>query len=476
MSVDLLVVLVVALFVALLMIRVPVAFALGIAGGLGLAALYGFESAGLSIGSIPFAATAKVSLAVIPMFIMMGMFAQTAGIPEQLFRIANVKLRKVPGGLAVATVVACAGFGAVTGSSVATAATMGRLSIGQMLEYGYTKRFAAGVVASAGTLGVMIPPSVILVMYGVVTGESIGALLLAGIVPGLLSAVVFSCYIFLRTVYRPSSVFVEGAARTPMRANRSPVGAVNGRGGADRPGAAAAAVAEPPADLEREQPPLQWRALVWLLLIFGIVMGGIYTGIFTATESGAVGALVVGAIMVWELRKRGLKGVIAGFRRAFTETAATSSMMLAVVIGAALFSGFLVRAGVASRFTNWVSSIDMPPLLLIAALIAVLIPLGTILESFSLLLIAVPLIHPIAVELGFDGVWLGILVVKAIEIGLLTPPIGMNAYVVAGTTRGLTVEDTFRGVFPFLFVELLVTALIFVIPSIALWLPSQMAL
>ena len=467
MTVQLLVACIVALFLVLLIIRIPVAFALAMSGGIGLLALQGFDAASLSVGNVPFASVAKIALAVIPMFIMMGMFAQAAGLPEQLFKIANAKLGKLPGGLAIATVATCAGFGAVTGSSVATAATVGRMSIGQMLKYGYTKPMAAGVVAAAGTLGVMIPPSVILVLYGVVTGESIGALLLAGIVPGLLSAVVMGTFILVRAKIYPAGVYTEEALRARLMVPKT----------AGNP--AQTAVRKVPAKLPGGVAPLAdeklpWRGLVWILVIFIVVLGGIYGGVFTATEAGAAGALVAALIMIWELRKTGVRGIIAGFASSFRETASTSSMMLAVVVGAALFTAFLVRAGVVADFTAWVSSLDVPPILLIALLIAALIPLGTVLESFSLILIAAPLIYPVAIELGFDGIWIGILIVKTVEIGLITPPVGMNVYVVAGTTKGLSVEDTFRGVTPFFFVEIFVTTLIFLIPGIALWLPSTM--
>ncbi len=464
MSIDLLVAAVLILFLLLLAMRIPVAFSLGIAGSLGLAALEGFEGASLSVGTVPFASTAKLSLAVIPMFIMMGMLAQKAGLPEQLFRIANAKLSKVPGGLAIATVVACAGFGAVTGSSVAAAATMGRLSISEMLRYGYSKPFAAGVVASAGTLGVMIPPSVILVLYAVVTGESIGALLLAGIVPGIITALCYSVYIYLSATLRPHSVWVTETVRASQKAGVGTAGPTTGA-------SAGTGAVSAPTD---EAGPLPWRALLWITVIFVIVIGGIYSGVYTATESGAVGAIVVAGMLVWELRRRSFKAIVRGVTDAFRETAATSCMMLAVVIGAALFSTFLVRADVASRFTTWAASFDAPPMAIMGLLVLALIPLGMILESFSLLIIAMPLIHPIAIELGFDGVWLGIIAAKTIEVGLLTPPVGMNAYVVAGTTKELTVEDTFRGIAPFLSVETLVLALLFFFPPIVLWLPSLM--
>lgn len=434
---------VVLLLLAALAIRVPVAFALGISGTVGLIMLQGTTSAIGSMGSVPFNSTASLSLAVIPMFVMMGMLAQVAGIPEQLFRIANMRLKRLPGGLAVASVVASAGFGAVTGSSVAAAATMGRLGVTQMIQLGYRRSFAAGVVASAGTLGVLIPPSVILVLYGVVTQESIGKLLLAGLIPGLISALGFSIFIIGRAWARPASVYVDGKAGHDHTTQFS---------SPDRP---------------------KYHHLVWLALVFVVIIGGIYGGVFTATESGAVGVLVLTMVAAWELRKGGIRGIAKGFAQGVRDTASTSGMMLGVVIGASLFSAFLVRSGATAQLTNTLLSTALPPTLLALALILSVVVLGTILESFSLLIIIVPLIYPVITGLGYDGIWLGIVVAKAVEIGLLTPPVGMNAYVVAGSVPGLKVEETFRGIWAFLWVELGLLLLIFFVPEIVLWLPSH---
>ena len=432
------------LFVALA-IRIPVAFALGISGTIGLVLLQGFDGAFVSVGKIPFSSTASLSLAVIPMFVMMGMFAQVAGIPEQLFKIANLGLKKLPGGLAVASVVASAGFGAVTGSSVAAAATMGKLGVAQMVDLGYRRSFAAGVVASAGTLGVLIPPSVILVLYGVVTQESIGKLLLAGVIPGLISAASFSIFVIGKAKFAPDSVYVEGR----LGHERTRTLTV-----ADRP---------------------KYHHLLYLGLVFGIIIGGIYGGVFTATESGAVGVLVLAMVVAWERRRGGISGVLRGYAEGVRDTASTTGMMLAVVIGASLFSAFLVRSGATAKLTKAMISLDVPPAVLALGLILIVVLLGTILESFSLLIIIVPLIYPVITGLGYDGVWLGIVVAKAVEIGLLTPPVGMNAYVVAGSMKGLRVEEVFKGIWPFLWVELGLLLLMFFVPEIVLWLPNRAA-
>lgn len=426
-----------------LAIRIPVAFALGISGSLGLIFLQGVEGAFVSVGKVPFSSTASLSLAVIPMFVMMGMFAQVAGIPEQLFKIANARLKKLPGGLAVASVVASAGFGAVTGSSVAAAATMGKLGVTQMIDLGYRRSFAAGVVASAGTLGVLIPPSVILVLYGVVTQESIGKLLLAGVIPGLISALGFSIFVIGRAWVAPKSVYVEGEAGHARTRHLAIV---------ERP---------------------KYHHLIYLGLVFGIIIGGIYGGVFTATESGAVGVLVLAMVVAWELRKRGFRGIIRGYAEGIRDTASTTGMMLAVIIGASLFSAFLVRSGATAKLTKAMIGLDIPPTVLVLGLVLIIVPLGTILESFSLLIIIVPLIYPVITGLGYDGIWLGIVVAKAVEIGLLTPPVGMNAYVVAGSVRGLRVEEVFKGIWPFLWVEMGLLLLMFFVPEIVLWLPGQ---
>lgn len=460
-----------ALLIILILSKVPIAFSLGLTGVAGLLALHGVRDADSYVSSIPFTSMASVSLAVVPMFIMMGMLASSAGLPESIFRLANKVLRRVPGGLGIATIFAGAGFAAVTGSSIASAATMGKLSIGEMLKFGYSKQFSAGVVATAGTLGVLIPPSVILVFYGIVTGESIGSLLLAGIIPGLLSAVVFAGSILIRAKVSPASIYATQQSVPVATSVSSGTPAIKEVDDGSRATPGGESSTESAA--ETITPWDMTRHTSWLILIFAVVIGGIYSGLFTATESGAIGAVLLCLVLLLEKARYGIKGIAGAFAEALKGTASTSAMMLAIVVGATFFSTFLVASGVTDQFVSWMVSLPIAPTLLMALLIMILVALGTILETLSLILITMPLIYPVAIGLGFDGLWLGIVAAKAIEIGLLTPPVGMNVYVVAGSHRKISVEDGFRGVAPFIVIELLILALLFMFPEIVLFLPHQ---
>lgn len=459
MTSETLVLLVLILFVALLIARVQIAWCLGLSGAVGLYLLSGIDRTESMLATTPFSSTATYLLAVIPMYILMGMFAMQAQLPQQLFTLANRLLRRLPGGLGISTVVGCAGFAAISGSSAAMSAVMSRLTVGEMRRYGYSARFASGIVAGAGTLGALIPPSIILVIFGVVAEVSIGALLIAGIIPGLLSALMYCIYIAFRAR--------ADDALTPEPVSSRVSGEVGP--GVERPAAAGAGAATP-ADGDA---PLPWGALPRAALLVTIVAGGVYAGWYTVVESGAIGAVAAFVMMVWQRRRAGLRGVAVVVRDSLAETAATTSMTFAMLVGASIFSYFLTLSGVPRDFAAWVTGFDLPPSVLMGILLLSLIPLGMMLESMSLLLITVPLIAPVAFELGFDGVWLGILFVKLVEIGMLTPPVGVNVYIVAGTS-GVRAEETFRGVVPFIVMDLMMAALIFFVPAIALWLPSVM--
>lgn len=432
----------VVLLLLLLAAGLPVAFALFAAGALGIWMILGPDTVSSVIGRQPFNTSARFVLVIIPMFIAMGIFAKNGDMAEHAFVIAARWLRRLPGGLAIATVVACAGFAAVSGSSVATVATLGPVASREMEALGYDKVVAAGVVGAAGTLGVLIPPSVALVLFGIITGVSIGKLLIAGIVPGILSALVYAVAIALR------------ARRRPERFG-------------------ATAEIHPAANVT-----ITWRhygGLGRIAVLFLIVVGGIYTGLTTTTQAASLGALLALLFLIYDIARREVRGVPRKIGQALGEAARLTSMAFALLIGGAVFTQLMVIARVPRSITSWITGIDVEPVVVIILLLAMFIPLGMFLDPLSTLLVAIPLSFPVVEALGFDGVWFGILAVKMIEVGLITPPFGLNAFVVSGSMPDVSVGDAFRGVLWFLPLDILTIVVIFVFPGIVLWLPNLMA-
>ncbi|WP_185995917.1 TRAP transporter large permease [Nocardioides campestrisoli] len=454
MSADLITLIVFGIFFFLLVAETPVSFALAAAGGVGIALLRDAELASSVLGSVPFGETHKYSLAIIPMYILLGMFALHGRLASRVYSAATVALRRLPGGLGIATVGACAGFAAVSGSSVATAASIGKISVHEMMRHGYKAPFAGGIVAVAGTLGILIPPSVALVLYGVIARESIADLLMAGVIPGIVAALAYSVFIALRAHKHvvPGKVSLKEALT-----------AAGGKvvGGED--------------DEEVEITNFQrFRATAWIAAIFAAILLGMLTGLFTVIESAAIGAFIALVMLVVENIGDGLGTMMKRGKEAILEAASVTSMAFALVVGAGVLSTFLVMARVPMRLTEAVVGIDVPPWVIVVGILAVMVPLGMFLETLSILVIVVPLVHPVVTELGYSGVWFGVLFVMMLEIGLVTPPVGMNTFVVS-MTSGLRLESVFRGVTPFVFVSLAVVALIFVVPDLALWLPEQLS-
>lgn len=452
MTVGSVIAIVLLLMLVLLLLRVPVAVSLGLSGALGLVALRGINHTTLELGAVPFSETATFSLTIIPMFILMGMFAVRANVAAYVFKIADRVLGRLPGGLGIATVAASAGFSAVSGSSISTAATMARLSVKEMRAAGYPASMATALVAVAGTLGSMIPPSTFLVLYAILAQVSVAEMLAAGIIPGILSAIAYSLWIMFSgwrmrrqdTVVDADNVQDAVHQATEINAKKletTPLG------------------------------QLPWRGLVYIVILFAIVLGGMYSGIFTATESAAFGAIAAVIILLFELRKEGTKGIWDGITTALQNTASTTAMVFFIVIGSGLLSSFFIAARVPNMITEAVLSWNIAPQLAMLILLLSLIPLGMVLESLSLLMISVPLLLPVALEFGFDPIWLGILLVKLIEIGMVTPPVGINAFVVAGTT-GIRSETVFKGIMPFFLIDLVLIAIFFLLPDLILYLPS----
>lgn len=443
MSPDAIVFIAIGLFLFLLLLECPVGFSLGISGATGLVLLRDAGVARSVLAGTPFDTTATYAYVVVPMFVLIGMFALNGNIANQVYSVANHAFRRVRGGLGIATVMACAGFAAVTGSSVATAATIGRISIREMVKRGYPPHFAAGIVAAAGTLGVLIPPSVILVLYSIVSGESIAAMLAAGIIPGILSALLYTAYILVRG---------GGVVRDTKEGDEDTLNPATASG--------------------REA--LAFRGLFYVLVLFVIVIGGIYSGLFTPTESGALGAIVALGIMLFENRRGGLRGLFSALAESLKETASITSMAFSIVVGAAIFTFFLVSAGVPGRLTSWVVDLDAPATMIVILLLLAMVPLGMALDPISIVLITVPLVYPVVIALGFDGIWFGVVMVKMVELSLITPPVGLNVYVAAGGSQGVaTAEQGFRGVLPFGLIDLLTVGVLFVFPQLVTWLPER---
>jgi len=452
---------------ALLAVKFPIAIALGVSGALGLVLLQGFEFTSNALGSEPFTQTYNFSFTIVPMFILMGMFALRARVAEYFLAIAAYATRRLPGGLGVATVMACAGFAAVSGSSIGTVATMSQLSVGEMRKHGYPASLATGLVAIAGTVGILIPPSTFLVFYAIITQSSVAQMLAAGIVPGLLSFIAYAIYIITigsRQIGRSKDVDdLKAATAKALDEAHARVGADGSR-----------------VD-DVTWRTLPWRGLVYFAILFGTVLGGMYSGIFTATESAAIGAIASVVILVFERRGLGAKGLLRQIRDSLLDTGGTTAMLFFIIIGSTVFSLFIVMARIPEAVTAWVDTLGLPPFLMMAILLAMLIPLGMFLEELSLLLITVPILWPIGVEFAVDlvgpehapvvTIWLGVLIVKLMEVGIVMPPVGINSFVAAAASRVRT-ETVFKGILPFFVIDLILLVILYLVPELSLFLPS----
>ncbi|MEX2291084.1 MAG: TRAP transporter large permease [Mycobacteriales bacterium] len=448
---------------AFLACRVPVAIGLLASGALGLFLLRGFSFAEGTLGRLPYQTPSRYVLVVIPLFIAMGVFAKHGSLAEDAFAAAKPLLRKVPGGLGIATIASCAGFGAISGSSVATVASVGPIAVREMKSEGYQTSFAAGIVGAAGTLGVMIPPSIALVLYGIITGESIGLLLIAGIVPGLVTAAFYSVAIVGRVLVNPSvggRTHRRGRSGAVTEHDSSPADVRASSGS----GSTAVAVV-PRLGLA------QLLSLSRIVVLFLVVMGGIYLGVMTTSEAAAVGASLALLFLLYDAwRER--PGIWRTVSSAFGEAISLTSMVFALLIGSAIFTLFIVTAGIPATFTTWATGLTLPAWLVVAVLLLAFVPLGMFLDPISMLLIGVPLTYPVVMALGYDGIWYGILIVKMVELALITPPVGLNPYVVAGSCEGVTVSQAFRGASWFFALELATIAMFFAFPGLVTWLPE----
>ena len=416
----------------LALLRLPLAFAMGLVGFVGLGLVRGWGPTAASASQVVYETGFAYTLSVVPLFILMGNFVARAGLAHELFRLAYSFVGHVRGGLAHATVLACAGFGAICGSSIATAATMSKVAYPSMKKLGYADYLSTGVIAAGGTLGIMIPPSTILVIYGIVTETHIGKLFAAGVLPGLMCALLLMAGVAWITWRDPQA---------------GPAG-------------------------ERSSWRQRFEALrgIWgVALLVVLVLGGIYGGVFTATEGAGIGA---SGAFFFALGRRALTWRMLG--EVLIESARTTAMLFTILIAAMMFSGFINFTSMPGDLKEWITHQGLPPLAIVGAMMVIYVLLGTIMEELSMVLLTIPVFFPIVTQLGFDPVWFGVLIVLVVQIGLISPPVGMNLFVLNSLLKDVSLRQIFRGVW--LFVAMLVVALGIVLEfqPLALWLPSFM--
>jgi len=415
----------------LMAMGMPIAFAMLLSGGIGIATIVGPQAALSMVGQLAVSVTTNYDLSVAPMFILMGAFVTRAGMSHDLYDACHAFMGHLRGGLAMATVAACGGFAAVCGSSLATAATMSKVAMPSMRRYGYKDSLAAGSIAAGGTLGILIPPSVILVIYGILTGTDIGKLFIAGIIPGIMTIGMYIVAIIIITKIRPE--------------------------------------AGPPADrVSYRERFTRLRRVTAIGILFLFIIGGIYLGVFTPTEAGGVGAFGAFVFTLW---RRIL--TIRIFFECLLETVQTSAMLFIVLVGAIIFSNFVNLAGLPSALSDFVTQKGLSPLGVMAIMILIFMVLGCFLESLSMVLLMVPIFFPIALSLGFHPVWFGIVVVMVTELSFITPPVGLNLFVLKSTIKDINMATIYRGIFPFAIADVIRISTIIWFPSIVLFLPSM---
>ncbi len=410
--------------------KMPVGFLMALIGFVGFGFLVSFEASLNLIARDVFAVFGSYNLTVIPLFVLMGQIAFHSGISARLFDTAYKFMGHLPGGLAIATIWACAAFSAICGSTNATAATMAAATLPEMKRYNYKAGLATGVVAAGGSLGILIPPSVIFIVYGIMTEQSIGKLFIAGIIPGILLTLLFIVTIVVWAMLKP-----ELAPRAQRASFREMIASLSG--------------------------------LVETLVLFLLVMGGLFAGFFTPTEAGGIGAFGTLALAVVK-RNLTWKGFIA----ALFETTRISCMILVIVAGATIFGHFLAVSRIPFDIANWISGFDLPPYVIMFFIILVYLVGGCFIDALALIMLTVPIFYPVITHFGYDPIWFGVIIVLITQIGIITPPVGINVYVVNGVARDVPLEVIFKGVVPFLIALIIGTFLLIPFPQIALYLPG----
>ena len=414
----------------LALLRLPLAFAMGLVGFVGVGWLVGWQAAFASVSQVVYETGFAYTLSVIPLFILMGNFVARAGLAQELYAAAHAFTSHIRGGLAHATILACAGFGAICGSSIATAATMSRVAYPSMKKLGYSDELSTGVMAAGGTLGIMIPPSTIMVIYGIITQTHIGKLFAAGILPGLLTTILLMLGVSIVTYRHPEYA--------------------------------------PPG--QRQSWPQRWHALrgIWgTVLLVLVVLGGIYGGLFTATEGAGFGAF--GAFLFALARGRLNWHMLY---QVLVESTRTTGMLFALLIAATIFANFVNFTTLPSDLRDWVVGLGLPPVAIFMVMMLTYIVLGTVMEELTMVLLTLPLFFPIVVALGYDPVWFGVLIVMVVQIGLISPPVGMNIFILKALIPGVQLTQIYKGCWPFVALMSATLLLLVNFPGISLWLPS----
>ena len=432
MSTDAVAIIGFAALFAMMLLRVPIGMAMGLVGVTGFGYVVGGYPALKMVGQTSMRTVTDYTFGVIPMFLLMGAFVSNSGMSRELFRAANSFLGHLRGGLGIATIAACGGFAAISGSSVATAATFSTVAYPEMRRYGYPQSFATGVIAAGGTLGAMLPPSTVLAVYGIITEQDIGKLFIAGILPGLLAASMYICTVVIIGLVKPDFL-----PRTPVH------------------------------DWKER---LDGLRNIWaMLLLFVFVISGLYGGLFTPTEAGGMGA--GGAFLIGVLRGR-LDG--KEIRRSLLQATRTAAAVFTVLIGALLFGYFLTVTQTPQKVTEFLTGLGVGRYGVLALIMLMYLVLGCLMDSLAMVILTVPIIFPVVTHLGFDPIWFGVIILMTVELGLIHPPVGMIVFVIKSVVQDVSFTTIFKGVLPFIITDLIRLLILISFPIIALWLPSHM--
>ena len=421
----------VVLFI-LMLLRVPVGMAMGLVGVSGYALIAGGGPALKLIGQTSMRTVTDYTFGVIPMFMLMGAFVSVSGVSRELFRAANALIGHLRGGLGMATVLACGGFAAICGSSVATAATFSTVAYPEMRRYGYPQSFSTGVIAAGGTLGAMLPPSTVLAVYAVITQQDIGKLFMAGVLPGLLAMGMYVLTIIAIVALAPK--LLPAGEKKPWSERLAAMKDV-------------------------------WPSLV----LFIFVIGGLYGGVFTPTEAGGVGA--GGAFLLGVIRRKLDR---AGIRQALLQATRTAAAVFTVLIGALLFGYFLTITQTPQKLTEFLTGLGIGRYGVLALIMVMYLLLGCLMDAMAMIILTVPIIFPVIMQLGFDPIWFGVIIVMTVELGLIHPPVGMNVFVIKSVVQEVSFTTIFKGVIPFVLTDILRLLILIAFPAIALWLPGRM--